>query len=846
MNVDAPVKEIFILPRFDHLTLKVRCRMEPQVGTNEVKYWSSSSSSGQWQSPTANLNGFYVDNLPSGKPLIIKTQTSQKLSLMCHYVCDSVVPCSNSFVVPPVSELGTEYTTMFPPCHGGSMCQNQCIVSNVFNSTSVNYVRGTEYDMKLLGQHLLQQPLFGIINGSYIGASYPVAVMCASYIENNKYLVHFLPPANVGGSEYKVIKANDLEDEKLIFVATDGNTIVNLSGNENQELGRFRQHFMLQDAGDQYIVDLTLDNSDFIYSFSSSKPVHVIAEFKQNSSSGNVETPPFSKDGYNFVYLPPVSNILTPTDGTSISQTVSGVTYYYLSNSGWPHRSKINEKRAKPTISRYQIPGDGIDNDKDGLTDEEYCGFIVEENPSEVGTLHDIDLDGAYNEDCKGCQGGHELTQNLICMECDFGTYRENRSRIDKCIPCGDNFTTFDIGTFAVDQCIPVCIEGMELRDTMCQPCQIGYYKNVSANDTSLNNTERFQCKQCPDGLTTYDVGTIDVENCIEHCEEGRELTGEGACKPCDIGFYKAVSSTDLNAPLDRRWNCTVCENNRTTVDIGSEQETKCIDNCAEGMFLYGTMCFPCPVGFYKSSTSEDYTISSELRWNCTQCEEGKTTYSTGSRECLDHCTNGHYLKNGTCTPCEVGFYKNTSSEDESLPESLRWACTQCPAGQTTNSTGAENCIKTCPIGKEYNDTTMDCDPCRLGTYKNVSGSHISCYHCPENYTTRHIGAVNFQDCKHAYCKCPCDRVNEVKNYTSSELAQIIDEMKEELTVNRAHLSASIRKKISVMDRRPSVQYIGSFGVLLITGIMVLLIGFDFITLREHLKMFFKNLKSVF
>ena len=28
----------------------------------------------------------------------------------------------------------------------------------------------------------------------------------------------------------------------------------------------------------------------------------------------------------------------------------------------------------------YQVPGDGIDNDRDGLVDEEYCGFLWEGN----------------------------------------------------------------------------------------------------------------------------------------------------------------------------------------------------------------------------------------------------------------------------------------------------------------------------------------------------------------------------------------------------------------------------------------------------------------------------------
>ena len=92
-----------------------------------------------------------------------------------------------------------------------------------------------------------------------------------------------------------------------------------------------------------------------------------------------------------------------------------------------------------------------------------------------------------------------------------------------------------------------------------------------------------------------------------------------------------------------------------------------------------------------------------------------------------------------------------------------------------------------------------------------------------------------------ANCVCPCDKVHEVKNYTSEELSKLIEELKKELTVNKAVLSATIRKKISVMDYRPSAKSIGSVGAVLITLIFVLLIGFDIPLLKEHLTKLFKG-----
>lgn len=42
----------------------------------------------------------------------------------------------------------------------------------------------------------------------------------------------------------------------------------------------------------------------------------------------------------------------------------------------------------QPVLNRAQIPGDGVDNDKDGLVDEEYCGFLSEGELQKYITHH--------------------------------------------------------------------------------------------------------------------------------------------------------------------------------------------------------------------------------------------------------------------------------------------------------------------------------------------------------------------------------------------------------------------------------------------------------------------------
>lgn len=54
----------------------------------------------------------------------------------------------------------------------------------------------------------------------------------------------------------------------------------------------------------------------------------------------------------------------------------------------------------------------------------------------------------------KGCPGGSELDPHLVCTLCGIGTFREDASKIDRCKPCGDNMTTFDIGSRSQEQCV--------------------------------------------------------------------------------------------------------------------------------------------------------------------------------------------------------------------------------------------------------------------------------------------------------------------------------------------------------------------------------------------------------
>ncbi|XP_062575889.1 major surface trophozoite antigen 11-like [Saccostrea cucullata] len=375
-----------------------------------------------------------------------------------------------------------------------------------------------------------------------------------------------------------------------------------------------------------------------------------------------------------------------------------------------------------PTLNQL-LPGDEEDNDQDGLVDEDNCLYFKDDYKAEVPS--DLDLDGSDGEDCKGCPGGEGMNMFLTCEACDYGFYRERKSWKLRCQSCGENYTTFYQSSSSQNDCVPICTEGMQLNndtsnnDTLyrenvvtgtlssksqtrvggerkeCEPCPVGYYKDMSAENTNLSVSDRFWCIQCPEGNTTYTERNVQFTDCIDICEEGFELQNNNSCAECEIGFYKNISSANTTASFEERWNCTACRENLTTLNRGTVHEEGCIEHCLEGSFWNGSVCLPCPVGEYKNTSSKDLSLSYELRWNCTQCKDGKTTYRSGTNKdaCLEHCLEGLYLAdNGTCVLCDIGYFKNTSSKNVTLSENLRWNCTKCPDGKTTRTLGSREC----------------------------------------------------------------------------------------------------------------------------------------------------------
>ncbi|XP_076460199.1 uncharacterized protein LOC143293161 [Babylonia areolata] len=261
-------------------------------------------------------------------------------------------------------------------------------------------------------------------------------------------------------------------------------------------------------------------------------------------------------------------------------------------------------------------------------------------------------------------------------------------------------------------------------------------------------------------------------------------------CALCPVGKYQ---------PLSGQTGCADCTPGTTTETAGSSNSNQCKRVCATGQYYNHTLddCALCPQGFFQNTTGLFF---------CYPCPVDKTTRQAGARSqsvCYNDCPLGQELaENGTCTSCNMGFYKPSG-------ETL---CGPCPAGLVTNHTGADNiddcnvadnqpgyyrlrpdetqsapcpigtyqpnkwqydcvscggqryrtdtmaatsktqCKFFCPAGQERDGNQDLCRPCDIGMYRTGVNPYSGCENCPNNTRTMTTGATDVSAC--AIYKC--------------------------------------------------------------------------------------------
>ncbi|OAF65628.1 hypothetical protein A3Q56_06657, partial [Intoshia linei] len=403
----------------------------------------------------------------------------------------------------------------------------------------------------------------------------------------------------------------------------------------------------------------------------------------------------------------------------------------------------LNTGSTKDTDCNLKICDPGY-QDKNGLCSACSMGFYKDN--SEVNnyclscpmfhttkSIASISLD-----DCSVhiCPIGFELIV-YECSACKIGFYKSVTGNDELCKPCGANTSTKYIGSISITECnILLCDPGTEEVDGVCVDCKLGTYKD--------NNFAFATCQNCPEYYTTLLSGSTDSDMCILHiCLEGYEEINE-RCEPCNIGYYKNNREPNIL--------CTACTSPRTTRGVGSTSEFECsLIACQEGYHEVAGQCIPCIIGYYKSnSLANQY---------CLKCVPNYTTITEGSTselQCSEHyCEKGYEEDiNLNCIPCKVGYYK-----DNNLPTKK---CLICQINLTTislGSTSKNSCsIVVCPLGEESINNV--CYPCQKGFYKSNSDVYVRCTPCDYPYTTLTLGSISVLKCDLLMCRIGYENIN--------------------------------------------------------------------------------------
>lgn len=258
--------------------------------------------------------------------------------------------------------------------------------------------------------------------------------------------------------------------------------------------------------------------------------------------------------------------------------------------------------------------------------------------------------------DCEDkCGVGRELapggTSAADCVNCDKGTYKDGTTAT--CQPCQpEGFTTSGSGSVASSECISPCVDGQHwdagVVIPVCVECETGTYQNEK---------NQLECKTCqPDGYTTLQTGSTQLSQCLSPCFTGSAWNGPTQqCEPCQKGEYQneenkdtceqcgsgettpgegSDSESDCYVPTDcavNEWKCDngecISENSRCDglveecTDKSDESSANC---CLTGHFYddLTSQCTVCPVGTYQDAAGKTA---------CIACAKGLYTATTGT-----------------------------------------------------------------------------------------------------------------------------------------------------------------------------------------------------------------------
>ena len=314
----------------------------------------------------------------------------------------------------------------------------------------------------------------------------------------------------------------------------------------------------------------------------------------------------------------------------------------------------------------------------------------------------------------------HGLNVDLTCQECNSSFY----CSAGNSFPCPQNSRATSWPASQITECI--CNNGYQAtaeRDGCIVGVSPFYYENGVAKSCHGNLRETIHQQ----AESEYD--------CV--CPPGYYGgPGSGACTQCQAGFYAESFNTSI---------CSECPAFSHSAE-GQSHQSACVCN-AGYTGANGGPCEACAAGTFKEARGSSAcllcaanTHAASAAAACTECRGNSSAPegSTSEQACL--CVPGFYQRDGACSMCAEGRFKNETSNApcslcargaiSAVPGALE--CVACLANsQSLPSEGGAKCV--CSAGYYQADVALarpSCQPCAVDTYQHLTGS-TSCSECP-------------------------------------------------------------------------------------------------------------------
>ena len=344
---------------------------------------------------------------------------------------------------------------------------------------------------------------------------------------------------------------------------------------------------------------------------------------------------------------------------------------------------------------------------------------------------------GTYNDKTK-------QTASTACVACPVGTYQASKGQ-GSCTQCSAGTYNDKTGQTAATACVDctaghycpagsgsqgTCAAGKyaPAKSSQCSDCAAGTYSASQGSGSCSNCTagtyssagasactscsgnkysaaKASSCTDCPSGQYVNTAYT----GCDTYTLSASNVTGISAAGVTN----KEVAVTSKKGSNVHAFTATSSNTNICSVTVKSGN-TAVLITCAKNTGAARSVTIT--LAQNRGPTNTNYTATFTVSQNADSCPSGtKNECSAGQSQATSTSVGGATCY--TCTTCTAGTYAAKGAA----------SCSNCPAGQYTNTTGQSSC-STCSAGY-YNSGTGNtgCSDCGAGYYCTGGANHTAC-----------------------------------------------------------------------------------------------------------------------